>query len=233
MGWPKPTPTLSAELAQKKHDWEIYWLNLHPNDKRYSFVDRFTNYFISRYTRDDNDKVLEIGPEPNSAIRYLKIKPQNYHAVERNPEFCAALAELMPATNIHNQDIIEDLVLPSQSFDRIIAAHIFEHILNLPAVLNTLRRLLKPSGCIDVILPCEAGLLYTIGRKVSSEREYRKHFGAGFSEITRSEHVNSIFEVFDEVRQHFKLVDSVCFPLQIPASKMGFQLSLLTGMHLI
>jgi SAM-dependent methyltransferase len=223
---------LGAELAQKKRDWEIYWLNLHPKDRKYSFVDQFTTKFISSYASGHDTKILELGPGPNSAARYLEVDPKNYHAVERSPEFCAALAEIIPQENIHQQDIIKDLSLAPAAFDRIIAAHVLEHILDLPPVLKRLRQLLRPGGHLDIVLPCEAGVLYTIGRKFSSEREFKKKFGRGFAEIMRSDHVNTVFEVFDELQRYFKLIESTCFPLPINAFKLGFHFNLLVGMRL-
>lgn len=231
MAWPKPIPVLSAELQQKKKDWEIYWLNLHPVDNKYSFMNKFTIDFVCRSMPKKTDRVLEIGPGPNPALKYLDLDPANYYAVERGAEFVEELARSVPRQNILDEDVSAGIDFGGIRFDKIIAAHVLEHLLDLPSVMLDMKRLLQPSGHIDIVLPCEGSVLYTIGRKFSSEREYKKKFGAGFKEIMKSDHVNDIFEVFDEVKRHFRVGESTCFPVPLAASKIAFQLNLLVGLR--
>ena len=59
-------------------------------------------------------------------------------------------------------------------------------------------------------------MAYTIARKVSAERVWKKNFSVPYSEFYKREHINLIPEILLELMPYFKVVKSCYFPLRIP-----------------
>jgi hypothetical protein len=89
-----------------------------------------------------------------------------------------------------------------------------------------IRRLLKPDGCFDAVLPCEGGLAYAVARKVSAERLFRKRFGMDYTPIIRNEHVSTLDEIVEELDRVFEVEARSFFPLRVPISTMNLCVSL-------
>jgi len=227
--WPKRVPTLSPELLDKQRQWHRFWLEHYPS--RFSFVSRFTEDFLRAAGRVRSpERILEIGPGPTSAIREIMAPADAYSCCEQDPHFCEALRKKLPDAQVICADIQVRLPIDDHSFDRIVAAHLLEHLPNLPAALEEVTRLLHPGGAFDVVIPCEGSPLYTLGRLFSSARTFRKHFGSGFFEMMRVEHVNTAREIISELRTRFVVEFERYYP--VPSRRFGASLNLLAGVRL-
>ena len=100
-------------------------------------------------------------------------------------------------------------------FDRIIAIHILEHLPNLPKALKEVFRVLKKGGCFQVVIPCEGSLAYTLARKVSAERIFKKRYKTNYNWFIESEHINLPYEIFNELKKNFNIIKKKYFPLPI------------------
>jgi SAM-dependent methyltransferase len=228
--WPKEPPVLSDDLLQKKAAWELYWLTEYPS--KFSFVREFTVAFVRSGAPLANQTILEIGPGLQPVLGDVCELSGNYFAVERSGVMAASLRGRFPRSHIVQGDIADGTNLPSAHFDRVIAAHVFEHIPDLPRALREIRRLLKPTGFLDVVLPCEGGLGYRLGRRFSSAKVFRAKFGSGFEEIIKSEHINTIFEIVDLLKTRFSVVETRLYPFNLWAAALAYHFNLLYAARL-
>jgi SAM-dependent methyltransferase len=117
---------------------------------------------------------------------------------------------------VHCGDIEQRQAWPDGFFDRVVVVHVLEHLRNLPAALTEICRLLKPDGCFDAVLPCEGGLAYSVARKLSAERLFRRRFGMDYTPIIRNEHVSTLDEILVELDRLFEVRARSFFPIPLP-----------------
>src|SRR5207245_8071380 len=103
------------------------------------------------------------------------------------------------------------------SFDRIVAVHVLEHLPDLPAALDEMKRVLRPAGRLVVVLPCEGGLLYGLARRFSAKRLFERRYHTSYDWFIRSEHVNTSQEVVQELRRAFDVERVAYWPLRLPS----------------
>jgi len=184
--------------------------------KKYSLIERFNQGAIARLSIQSGWKTLEIGAGLGAHSRFEDLTAQEYYCLEYRREWCAELENLFPKNRIHCGDIHEHQPWPDAFFDRVIAIHVLEHLLNLPLALEQVQRLLKPGGVFDVVLPCEGGLAYSLARKLSAERRFRARFGGDYTPIVQNEHVSTFYDIAFELTRRFRVVYSRYFPWRVP-----------------
>jgi hypothetical protein len=64
-----------------------------------------------------------------------------------------------------------------------------------------------------VLIPTEGSLAYTIARKISAERVYKKRYGGDYSWFYRREHINRPDEILEELDPYFTVENRRFFPL--------------------
>jgi SAM-dependent methyltransferase len=154
------------------------------------------------------------------------LQRQDYYCLEYREEFCRELQTLFPPDRVRCGDIEQRQPWPDAFFDRVVVIHVLEHLRNLPAAIAEIRRLLKPTGVFDVVIPCEGGLAYSLARKISAERLFRRHFHMDYTPIIRSEHVSTYGEIMDELGRWFSPAAQSFFPLRVPVSTINLVVAL-------
>jgi len=193
---------------------------------KYSIVERFNHGAVARWPVQAGWKTLEIGAGLGAHSRFEDLMAQEYYCVEYRREWCAELENQFPKERIHCGDIQERQPWPNAFFDRVIAIHVLEHLRNLPLALEEILRVLKPEGVLDVVLPCEGGLAYSLARKLSAERLFRKRFGEDYTPIVRNEHVSTYREIAFELMRRFRVVHSRYFPWHVPLPSINLCVAL-------
>jgi SAM-dependent methyltransferase len=104
---------------------------------------------------------------------------------------------------------------PDGFFDRILAIHVLEHLPDLPACLRELHRLVnKESGQLLIVIPTEGSPAYSLARRISAERVWRRHFDAPYAEFYKREHINLVPEILAELAPYFVIERQTHFPLR-------------------
>ena len=109
---------------------------------------------------------------------------------------------------------------PDHSFDRLIATHVLEHLPNPVNVLREWNRVVRENGIISIVLPCDPGMLWRIGRHLGPRRNARK-LGIAYDYLQAAEHINSIFYLVVFIRYHFDLATEFWYPTRIPAPDLN------------
>ncbi len=210
--WPKTIARLSDEQRRIQDDWLRNYHERMPTEHRR--VVGFNNGYAARSARPG--RTLEIGAGLGEHLHYEDLAAQEYHAVELRENMAEAIRRDFPSVTTVVGDCEQRLPYEDASFDRAIAIHVLEHLPNLPAALEEIERLLKPGGVFSVVIPCEGGLGYSLGRRVTSQRAFEQRYSTSYRWLIESEHVNLAREILGELRNHFDIADVTYFPSRVP-----------------
>jgi SAM-dependent methyltransferase len=222
--WPKHPPALTAEQEAAREAFVALWHQRLPSS--YRAIERFNHGFVARLPLHDGARTLEIGAGLGAHGRFEDLERQAYYCLERRPEFCGELRKLFPEDRVVCGDIQQRQPWPAGFFDRVVAIHVLEHLRDLPAALREIRRLLKPDGYFDAVVPCEGGVAYALARKVSAERLFRRRFRMDYTPIIRNEHVSTLVEIMDALTGEFAIDVRSFFPLRVPLQTLNLCVAL-------
>lgn len=216
--WPKKLPKLTKKQQQIKDDFFQQWLDELP--KKFGIVEIFNqNYPAKAFQKDQKKKkfwrTLEIGGGIGSHIPYENMECQSYTILEIRKHLIALLKEKYPNVNAIAGDC-QQRYADKNSFDRVIAIHVLEHLPNLPEAIKQMHQVLTRGGVVHVVIPCEGSLAYQICRKISAERLFHKLYHMDYSWFIQSEHVNLPGEIIEEIEKYFVIRHKRYFPIPLP-----------------
>lgn len=213
--WPKTLPPLSPEQKRISDEFMKLWHEVLPN--RYGMIEKFNHSFPVRHSQPNFKTTLEIGAGLGEHIHYEKLTPEqekNYYALELRENMAAEIRKNHPRVNAIVGDCQARLDFDDGFFDRVIAVHVLEHLPDLPACIRETYRLLnKQNGRFLIVIPTEGSFAYTLARKISAERVYKKHFGGDYSWFYKREHINLPHEILAELNPYFTIAARSFFPL--------------------
>lgn len=222
--WPKSLPLLTPEKQRIREDFIRYWLEVFP--KSYGLIERFNHrYALSRQPSGDY-KTLELGAGTGTHIAFEDLNNQEYTALELRPELAQRISLRYPQVRVLIGDVQEHIDAPDKCFDRILAIHVLEHLPNLPAALEEIRRVIKTDGTFSAVIPCEEGLVYRVARNVSAKRLFVKRYRCSYDWFIQSEHVNNVWEVLGELGRHFRITQKSYWPLRVPLVHLNLVIGL-------
>lgn len=105
------------------------------------------------------------------------------------------------------------LTYSNDSVDRLIATHVLEHLPNPIQVLEEWNRVVRPGGLISIVLPCDPGLLWRLGRQLGPRRNAKK-VGLAYDYLQATEHINSIFNLVVFIQHHFENLTESWYPMK-------------------
>jgi SAM-dependent methyltransferase len=223
--WPKAPRPLSPGQISIRDLWMVHWHEVAPT--KFSYTEKFNHIKgLQRSPLPLNCRTLEVGAGLGSQVEFEDLTIQEYYALDLRLDMLLRCKEKFPQVKILQGDIQLELDLPKNSFDRIIAIHVLEHLLDLPKALENIVGLLKPEGFFEVIIPLEGGPFYTLARRFSSQREFENRFRVSYDWCIKSEHVNSYKEVLEELNKYFIIAWRKFFPVDIPIYSVNLTLGL-------
>jgi SAM-dependent methyltransferase len=198
---------------------------------KYGWIDRFNHTYAAR-SAHAGARTLEIGPGNGSHLQFENIAEQDeYIGIELRESLSSQMADLPANVKVVVGDCQHGLDFPDASFDRVLAIHVLEHLDNLPAALAEIHRVLKPSGKFSIVIPCEGGLGYKLGRRVTVQRKFEQRYGLPYDWMISYDHVNQAWEVLREVRQRFRVGDTSYFPVKVPSIDLNLVIGLTVSPH--
>ncbi len=112
------------------------------------------------------------------------------------------------------------LTYPDNSFDRLIATHVLEHLPHPVNVLGEWNRVVRENGIISIVLPCDPGMLWRLGRHFGPRRNAKK-LGIAYDYLQAAEHINSIYNLVVFLRHHFENISEFWYPTRIPTPDLN------------
>jgi SAM-dependent methyltransferase len=210
--WPKRVPELTEEQRRIQDDWMRYYHERLSDD--HTRIVRFNHQYAARSTGPG--RTLDIGAGLGEHLDYEDLSSQEYHAVELREDMARSIRRDHPSVVTVVADCQRRLPYDDATFDRAVAIHVLEHLPDLPAALSELRRLLKPSGVLSVVIPCEGGFGYNLGRSLTTKREFERRYKTSYKWHIESDHVNTAREVIEELHRQFDVTDATYFPTRVP-----------------
>ncbi len=219
--WPKERSTLTDEQTAIMADWINEFLTtIKPS--RFGWLSGFDHRFAVR-SWQRTGRTLEIGAGTGSHLPY---EPQGeYIALESSAELAAQIPA-RDGLSVVVADCEERLPWDDDSFDRVLAIHLLEHLYNLPAALDEVARVLRPGGVFSVVIPCEGGRLYSLGRRFTTKRIFEKRYHLPYEWMISYDHCNSAAEVMAELTGRFRIRRRTYFPLLVPSSDTNLMIGL-------
>lgn len=214
----------------KLHDFDL-WSNKHSKNyesNNYSkglagFCMRkghsvLENKFNSSYYFKDT---LEVGAGSGVHFEYINHGYDKYIFSDANISMLDLAKSKYNSKNLSflSEDA-KNLSFADNSFDRVIACHVLEHLSNPIASLMEWHRVSRPDGIISILLPCDPGLIWRLGRNFGPRRNFKK-LGLPYDFIMANEHINSITNLVAIIRYLFEDIDEDWWPLSFPSSDLN------------
>ncbi len=211
VSWPKQRASLTDEQSAIMADWINEFLSS-VKTSRFTWVSRFDHVFANR-SAAAGQRTLEIGAGTGSHLRWET--DGEYVAVESADELAAQIPA-RDGLSVIVADCEQRLPWDDDSFDRVLAIHLLEHLYNLPAALDEVARVLRPGGVFSVVIPCEGGRLYSLGRRLTTKRMFEKRYHMPYEWMIGADHCNTAREVLDELSSRFEVRRRSFFPSKVP-----------------
>lgn len=213
--WPKKIPNLTPRQIEIREDFVKQWLTVLPN--KYNIVEKFNHGFPLKKGIFENCRTLEIGAGLGEHIKYETINKQLYVAMELRDELAKEIQKHYSGIKTIVGDCQEKIDAEDGSFDRILAIHVLEHLPNLPAALNEIKRVLNPDkGKFIVVIPCEGGFAYNLARNISAKKIFERKYNEKYDWFVKTEHINYPTEILEELNKLFTIQERSFFPLKLP-----------------
>lgn len=170
-------------------------------------------------------RVIEVGAGTGHHLPYVKHPFAQYVMTDGNDEMLG-IATRKFSTELSNQSLVIEkqnaiaLDYPDNSFDRLIATHVLEHLPNPVNVLAEWNRVVRLGGVISIVLPCDPGMLWRLGRHFGPRRN-ASNVGIAYDYLQAAEHVNSIFNLVVFIKHHFEYVTEQWYPARVPVPDLN------------
>lgn len=166
-------------------------------------------------------QVLEVGAGTGAHIGHVRHGFDSYYMTDMHPVMLEQAVSASSKGNIlvQTQDATR-LTFKDDTFDRVIAAHVLEHLPQPHEVLREWVRVLKPGGILTLVLPCDPGLLWRAGRYAVARRNFVKA-GLQYDYWMAREHVNPINNLVAFVQHYFSDIEERWLPLRIPSMDLN------------
>lgn len=214
------------QLMRTEPDFDAYLRQFEANYEKLNYSGNLSSKVLAHshvvlekaFGPDDHfSKVLEIGAGSGQHPKTVRHSFDEYWVTDGNDRMLdQAREQLGDDKRFHYQ--VEDarkLSVDDASFDRVIATHVLEHIVHPHDVLREWTRILKPGGTLSLVLPCDPGLAWRIGRSIGV-RKRATDAGLEYDYWMAREHVNSIFNLVTFINFYYKDVSATYWPMRLP-----------------
>jgi len=219
---PKQFKQAPDEALLHQH-WLSHYLQAHTEQRLWTrILDRTRDLLERRFDSNCHfESVLEIGAGSLAQLRHVRHGFGSYIASDRS-EDALSRARNLPVPDRVSFACIDGRRLPfaDSQFDRLIATHVLEHIPSPAETLAEWARVVKPGAVISLILPCDPGLLWQIGRSFGPRRSAERH-GLPYDYLMAREHINSIHNLTTLLSYHFPRRLETWWPARIASPNLN------------
>lgn len=166
------------------------------------------------------ERVLEVGAGTGEHIQFVRHRFYEYVLTDLDPKTLNVARAKLAGT--HDGKIgfeVQtggELAYPDNTFDRLIATHVLEHIYKPHLALKEWRRVLKDGGVLSILIPTDPGMAWRLGRHLGPRKNAIKH-GIDYDYVMAREHVNSSNNLIALLRHYFSGSKEAWWPLPTPS----------------
>lgn len=164
-------------------------------------------------------RILEVGAGSGHHFAYVSDNYQEYIMTDNSDAMLEIASKkyhqksVCGALKFERQDA-SALSFEAESFDRLIATHVLEHLANPVDVLKEWDRVVRQNGVISIVLPCDPGMLWRLGRHFGPRKNAQK-LGIAYDYLQAAEHINSIFNLVVFIKHHFEVISDIWYPSRL------------------
>jgi phosphatidylethanolamine/phosphatidyl-N-methylethanolamine N-methyltransferase len=168
--------------------------------------------------RDCFSKVLEIGACTGEHLGYVQHHFDQYILSDIDAKTLEVAKEKL--VNKYGDKLLfekqsgEKLSYSDDSFDRLIATHVLEHIYQPHLVIKEWARVVKDGGIISILIPTDPGVAWRLGRHFGPRKNAIAQ-GIAYDYVMAREHVNSCNNLVALLRHYFTERTEVWWPFTI------------------
>lgn len=162
-------------------------------------------------------RVLEVGSGPGNHAGFVKHGYDSYTSVDisvTNLAYARSKSHEIRGSKSHFFLASDARLLPFSDavFDRTIACHVLEHLRDPEAAILECKRVTRPGGVLSILLPCDPGLSWRIGRHLFVRSKY-KNMKPSYDYWMAKEHINSIFNLASIIDHNFPNSNPKYYPI--------------------
>jgi phosphatidylethanolamine/phosphatidyl-N-methylethanolamine N-methyltransferase len=167
-------------------------------------------------------RVLEVGAGTMAHFPFVRHRFDLYVASDFDQSVLNALHKKPLPEKVELQKLDGgSLPFADDSFDRLIATHVLEHIPSPHLAIREWVRVIKPGGVLSLILPCDPGMAWRAGRYLGP-RKKAELAGLPYDYYMAREHVNSIYSLHQILSYHFTKREVTWWPFRVPIPDLNF-----------
>lgn len=169
-------------------------------------------------------RVIEVGAGSGVHLSFVRHSFDEYVMTDGSD----AMLQHIPRERIeraHGRVVLQKadctrLDVADNSYDRLIATHVLEHVPRPHEVLQEWARVVRPGGTLSIVLPCDPGTAWRLGRHFGPRASAKKR-NIDYDYVMALEHINSITNLVAITRHHFANRHEMWWPLRIPSSDLN------------
>ena len=207
-------------------DFDRYLIQFEANYEKLNYSNNLSSRVLdhshhvleSMYSKSDHfPKVLEIGAGTGKHIDTVRHSYDEYVITDGNPK----MLDQARAGHSDNKYVrfrvadARELQFSDHSFDRVIATHVLEHLIDPHEIIREWTRVLKPGGTLSLVLPCDPGIAWRLGRNIGVRRRAQSA-GMEYDYWMAREHVNSIYNLVTFIDYYFEDKRTSWWPMKLP-----------------
>lgn len=166
-------------------------------------------------------RVLEIGAGTGEHLPFVQHSFDEYTLTDHSPKTLEVakrkLASIPNGKVTFEVQTGSELSYPDNTFDRLVASHVLEHIYPPHLALKEWRRVLKHGGTMSILIPTDPGMAWRFGRYFGGTRKHAIAQGIAYDYVIAREHVNSCNNLIAILRHYFPKSKEAWWPLPIPS----------------
>lgn len=162
------------------------------------------------------DRVLEIGAGTGEHLGFVRHRYEQYVVTDQDVKTLEIAQQKSVALNISNvvfeAQTGESINYPDSTFDRVIAAHVLEHIYQPHLAIKEWARVIKNGGVLSILIPTDPGVAWRLGRALGPRKNAHAN-GLAYDYIMAREHVNSCTNLVAFLRHYFPKGQGAWWPM--------------------